>query len=144
MSSRAYFEVYFHITWHTKSNLPLITPAIEPDLYKFIRDRVFATDGAIVHAIGGIEIHVHIAVSLPPTLQPAEWVGQIKGASSHHINRLHGPNILQWQNGYGIVTFGEKDLEWVVGYIENQKQRHGSRRISDRLERISHPEDGGG
>ena len=141
MSSRAYFEMYFHITWHTKSSLRLITPAIEADLYKFIRNRVFATEGAIIHAIGGIETHVHLGVSLPPTLQPAEWIGQIKGASSHHINQLHGQKSLQWQNGYGIVTFGEKDLKWVVGYIDNQKQRHASGNISERLERMSHPED---
>jgi REP element-mobilizing transposase RayT len=79
MSSRAYYEMYFHITWHTKSSRPLITPAIEPDLYKFIRDRIFATDGAIVHAIGGIETHVHVAVSLPPALQPAEWMARSRG-----------------------------------------------------------------
>ena len=144
MSSRAYFEMYFHITWHTKSSLRLITPAIEADLYKFIRDRIFATEDAIIHAIGGIETHVHLAVSLPPSLQPAEWIVRIKGASSHHINQLHGPKTLQWQNGYGIVTFGAKDLTWVVAYIENQKQRHGSRDISERLERIEHPHIAGG
>ncbi len=133
--------MYFHITWHTKSNLRLITPAIEADLYKFIRNRIFATENAIVHAIGGIETHVHLGVSLPPTIQPAEWIGQIKGSSAHHINQLHGHKALQWQNGYGIVTFGEKDLKWVVAYIENQKERHASCRIAERLERITHPED---
>ena len=122
MSTRSYFEMYFHITWHTKSNLRLITPAIEADLYKFIRNRIFATENAIVHAIGGIETHVHLGVSLPPTIPPAEWIGQIKGSSSHHINQLHGQKTLQWQNGYGIVTFGEKDLKWVVAYIETRKK----------------------
>lgn len=142
MSTRSYFEVYFHITWHTKMNMPMISPAIEPELYKFLKNKVFETRDAIFHAGGGIENHVHVAVSLPPTLQLAEWIGKVKGSSSHHINQLFGAKKLYWQNGYGIVTFGERDLPWVVRYIENQKERHRTGRISERLERIAHPDDG--
>lgn len=141
MSTRSYYEMYFHITWHTKVSMPMITPAIEPELYKFLKNKVFETPGAIFHAVGGIEEHVHIGVSLPPTIQPADWIGKIKGSSSHHINQLFGPKKLQWQSGYGILTFSAKDLKWVVEYIENQKERHKTGKISERLERITHPED---
>ncbi|MBL7222854.1 MAG: transposase [Candidatus Brocadiae bacterium] len=29
---------------------------------------------------------MHLAVSVPPTFTISEWVGQLKGASSHYIN----------------------------------------------------------
>jgi putative transposase len=133
--------MYFHITWHTKVNMPMVTPSVEPELYKYVKHKVIETRDAIFHAVGGIEDHIHLVVSLPPTVQPAEWIGRIKGASSHHINQSVGPKKLQWQNGYGIVTFGAKDLKWVVGYVENQKERHKTGNISERLERITHLED---
>jgi putative transposase len=72
MSRRAYSEVNLHITWHTKGNLPLIVPAIEAKLYDFLRKKMLETHEVFVHAIGGIENHVHLTVSVPPTVQPAE------------------------------------------------------------------------
>lgn len=44
--------------------------------------------------------------------------------------------VLQWQKGYGVVSFGTRDLEWVVDYVRNQKERHRVGNLSDRLERI--------
>ena len=58
-------------------------------------------------------------------------VGQLKGSSSHEMGKA-----LQWQSGYGVVSFGKRDLRWVVDYVLNQKERHKRGDISDRLERI--------
>ena len=95
----------------------------------------------MVHAIGGIEDHLHMAVSLPPTVEIAKWIGELKGASAHTIN--HGPcglNALAWQTGYGIVSFGKRDLPWVAAYINGQREHHRSGRVEDRLERITQHE----
>lgn len=51
-----------------------------------------------------------------------------------------GHKVLDWQAGYGVVSFGTKDLEWVKEYVRNQRERHAQRRVSDRLERIAVPE----
>jgi putative transposase len=136
MSRRAYSEINFHITWHTKSNMPLIKPELEIKLYKFIKQRILETPETFVHAIGGIENHIHLAVSVPPTVQPADWIGKLKGASSHYINQSVNYKLLEWQNGYGILSFGTKDLKWVVNYVLNQKEHHKSGKIYERLEKI--------
>lgn len=99
------------------------------------------TPEVFVYAIGGIENHVHVAVSVPPTIQPAEWIGQLKGASSHHINQSANHKLLEWQNGYGIVSFGTKDVQWVVSYTLNQKEHHEKGKTYKRLETID-KEDG--
>ena len=137
MSDSVYSELNFHITWHTKSNLPMISGNIQERLYHYLTHKILATPGALLHAIGGVEDHIHIATSLPPNILVSDWVGKLKGASSYYINHEVRPKSLQWQRGYGIVTFGSKDLKWVVEYIRNQKQHHANGTVHERLERFS-------
>ena len=137
MSYAVYSEINFHITWHTKSSLPMITNRIENRLFQYLTHKILETPGARLHAIGGIETHIHIGVSLQPNLLVSDWVGKLKGSSSFYINHEVQPKALQWQRGYGIVTFGTKDLPWVVEYIKNQKEHHRNGTIFDRLEKFS-------
>jgi REP element-mobilizing transposase RayT len=51
-----------------------------------------------------------------------------------------GYKALEWQAGYGVVSFGTGDLEWVKDYIRNQRERHSSEKIVDRLERTTEME----
>lgn len=135
MSDSVYSEINFHIVWHTKSNLPLIKPQIETKLYSFLKHKIIETPGVYFHAIGGIENHVHLAISVPPNLLMSDFVGKLKGGSSHHINQTLNHKLLQWQRGYGIVSFGTKDLQWVKNYVLNQKEHHKNGKIYERLER---------
>ena len=136
MSDSVYSEINFHITWHTKTGLPMITPKIEERLYHYLTHKI-ETPGAYLHAIGGVATHVHIGVSLEPNILVSDWIGKLKGGSSHYINHEVQPKALEWQRGYGIVTFGTRDLKWVVEYIENQREHHRKGTIYDRLERIA-------
>lgn len=137
MSVTVYSEINFHITWHTKSSLPMISPHIEDRLFHYLTHRIIETPGAFLHAIGGTENHVHIAVGVEPNLLISDWIGQLKGSSSHYVNHEVQPKALEWQRGYGIVTFGTRDLNWVVEYIKDQKEHHRSGTTHDRLEKIA-------
>ena len=97
------------------------------------------TPGVFLHEVGGTETHVHICLSIPPTLMISEYVGQLKGSSSYEINHNNPTRdkLLQWQAGYGVVSFGSKDLEWVKAYVRNQKEHHSKGNVYDRLERIT-------
>jgi putative transposase len=86
MSRNYYSEINLHPVWHTKDSLPLLTPSVEPLVHKFLRQRLINTPGVYVHEIGGTETHVHLAVTIPPTVTISEMIGQLKGASSHHAN----------------------------------------------------------
>lgn len=125
MPRRVYSEINLHITWHTKNNQPLINNEMELHLYKFLVDKIQNTPETFLYAIGGISDHIHLAVSIPSNLLISEWIGKLKGASSYFINKeIAHRKALEWQNGYGIVSFGTKDTKWVVKYIENQKEHH--------------------
>ena len=64
-------------------------------------------------------------------------MGQLKGGSSYEVNQRlgRGRKLLEWQSGYGVVSFGTKDLEWVKAYVRNQREHHGRGTSQDRLER---------
>jgi putative transposase len=137
MSNRSYSEINLHMTWHTKDNHPLIGADLEPKLYAFIKNRIVQDRRAYFHAIGGIADHIHLAASFFPPFEIDTWIGQTKGASSHEFGKS-----LQWQSGYGVVSFGTRDLDWVVAYIHGQKERHRTGRLSERLERFRDDREG--
>jgi REP element-mobilizing transposase RayT len=135
-----YAEINLHLTWHTKESAPLLGPDVEQVVHHYLHGRCINTAGVYVHAVGGIETHVHLAVSIAPTVLISELVGQLKGASAHEANHKLGRKVLEWQAGYGVVSFGTRDLPWVVEYIRNQRDRHARADVADRLERITEPE----
>jgi len=145
MSRNYYSEIHLHVTWHTKESLPLLTPEVEEFAHRWLKRRIIDTPGVFVHEIGGTETHVHLAVTILPTVMISEFIGQLKDASSHEVNehfrcRLRG-KLLQWQSGYGVVSFGTKNLPWVVNYIREQRQHHLRGTLEERLERISQDEE---
>jgi REP element-mobilizing transposase RayT len=131
-----YWKLYYHFTWGTKGRLALIDPAIEPELYRVIAAKTQGMEG-FVHAIGGTEDHVHLAVSIPPKVSLAKFIGDIKGNSSHYVNHIIKPDFeFYWQDEYGVLSFGEKNLSSVVGYIHNQKQHHADGMLIAAMERM--------
>jgi putative transposase len=138
MSRNYYSEIHLHMVWHTKSSLPLLTPQIEPFVHRYLKQRLVNTPGAFVHEIGGIETHVHLVVTVAPTILISDLIGQLKGASAHESNRqFPGRKVLEWQGGYGVVGFGTKDLDWVKAYARNQRDHHARGTVFERLERIT-------
>jgi REP element-mobilizing transposase RayT len=77
-----YWRLHYHAIWSCKNRAPLITPELEPELYKYLRGKGLEL-GGIMHAVGGIEDHVHNVFSLPPKYAIADFIGKLKGASSH-------------------------------------------------------------
>ena len=140
MSRNYYAEINLHLTWHTKESAPLLVPDVERVVHLYLRGRCINTSGVYIHEIGGIETHVHLAISIAPTVLISEFVGQLKGSSAHEANHQLGRKALEWQAGYGVVSFGTRDLPWVREYIQNQRDRHARAEVVDRLERITEPE----
>ena len=145
MSRNYYSEIHLHIVWHTKLSTPLLTRSIEPLAHRALRQKIVDCSGAFVDEIGGTASHVHLAVTIAPTITISQFIGQLKGASSHAVNQEIGrrSKALEWQTGYGVVTFGTRDLPWVVDYIREQKEHHRVGRIFDRLERMTEDETAG-
>ena len=129
-----YWRLYYHAVWSCKNREPLITPDLESGLHEYLMKKGHAF-GGIMHGVGGIEDHVHIVFSLPPKKALAEFIGKLKGASSHFVtNVMSHPDPFEWQNEYGVLTFGEKNLKSVMSYVNNQKKNHHNGTTNNSME----------
>ena len=132
-----YWRLFYHFVWGTKRRMPLIAQHFEKPLYDAIAAKVIDL-GGIAHAVGGVADHVHLVVSVPPKVSLSTFIGQVKGNSSHFVNHEIRPEYkFAWQSEYGVVTFGERHLGWVVRYTLNQAQYHEQGTIEKRLEQTS-------
>lgn len=113
--------------------MPLINTTNEAYLLNEIRRIALGTKSELI-AINCVEDHVHAAVSIPPSVSVAEWLRRVKGGSSHSMNQTDPSLGFRWQEGYGVLTFGEKNLPFVEAYIMNEKQHHRDKTLLSRLE----------
>jgi hypothetical protein len=95
-----------------------------------------------------INLHItwHTKMSNPVLTGNVEqrlWIGRLKGGSSFYINHeIVNRKLLDWHEGYGVVSFGTRDLPWVIDYVKNQREHHAKGKTYDRLERITSDDDG--
>lgn len=136
-----YWRLYYHIVWATAGRHPWLVAdraaLVEAALRKKTHDL-----GGLVHAVGVMPEHVHIAVSLPPTMSMAEMVSELKGATSFLVRRRDQRLVEQgfrWQGEYGVVSFNERILHRVVAYVLNQTTHHQSDQLWDILETDREP-----
>lgn len=128
-----YWRLFYHLIWSTRHRAPLIGDAEEPILRRSFH--LTCQDlGAIPHAVGIMPDHVHVVVSAPPKIAPAELAKRLKGASAHAINEDKGRDrarqpeaAFAWQAEYGVLSFGEKALPAMTNYVLHQRERHATR-----------------
>ena len=125
----SYWRLFYHIVWATKDREPHLT---EPRVGLLARSiQAICTDERVLlHAIGGMPDHIHIAVSIPPRIAIAEFVRQLKGATSRRFNTTAAAANLEhfdWQPEYGVLSFSEDSLPTIVSYIDNQRAHHAGK-----------------
>src|SRR3954447_25878910 len=69
-------------------------------------------------AAGGTANHLHLLISLPPTLSLAKAVQELKGNTSRWFNELK-PGFA-WQQGYAAFGVSQSQKQVVIDYIDNQ------------------------
>jgi REP element-mobilizing transposase RayT len=109
MSRKAYSEINLHIVWHVKDDIPVLRDEIEVQVHRTLRGQAVNEPGVFLHEIGGTDDHVHLVATIPPTLLISEWIGQLKGSSSHYINHhIANRKVLEWQSKVRCCEFRDK------------------------------------
>ena len=118
----AYWRLFYHFVWTTKTRAPLLTPELEPHVHRYLTSKGGELD-ALIFALDGVEDHLHVVAAVPPRVSPADFVKRLKGASSRFVTK--GFSVpFAWQEGYGVFSVSENDLERVVTYVKKQKEHH--------------------
>jgi putative transposase len=138
-SMQVYWRNYYHLVWATKNRAPLITADREAILFPHIRGKADAL-GCTVQAINGVSDHIHLVVSIPPSIAIADFVKQIKGSSTFHLNRQPSRDgLFAWQRGYGVFTLGGQQCPRAIAYVTDQKQHHREQTTIEALEYCNDP-----
>jgi REP element-mobilizing transposase RayT len=76
--------------------------------------------------------HIHILVSLKPTIALSDLVREIKSNSSKWINEKGFINgKFQWQEGFGAFSYSQSQLDTVITYINNQELHHQTKSFKE-------------
>src|SRR5205807_7651312 len=109
MASTAFHELYYHIVWSTKNRQAVITDAMRKAIISEIEVASRRHSGQPLEC-NVMPDHAHLVLNLPPTIALSEFIGKVKGASSHAINRSFDFDMgFGWQDGYGVISFRKAD-----------------------------------
>lgn len=133
----AYWRCFYHIVWATHNRAPLITTGIEQVILQCIRHKSTELESPLI-ASNTVADHVHVAVCIPPKLAAADWVRRVKGYSSKEVNAAYPDQDTRfsWQEGYGVLTFGQKHVDFVQAYVAKQKEHHRDQTVIDYMEEM--------
>ena len=124
MMAHSYTNILIHYIFSTKNREKIITEKFQERLHPYLGG-IARENNMRALAIGGVEDHVHLLVSLPPTLAVAKAIQLIKGGSSKWVHDTF-PNLnkFKWQEGYGAFSVSVSQVENTIAYILGQKEHH--------------------
>jgi putative transposase len=80
-----YWRLFYHLVWATKNREPLLVDTRTGVLVRSVQ-AICTEQRIILHAIGPMPDHLHVAVSIPPRIAIAELVQRLKGTTSRRFN----------------------------------------------------------
>ena len=135
----SHVELYLHFVWATWNREDLILPDFERALWREIRHETEA-QGCRLLKIGGTPNHVHILVQFVSTLRVADFIQQVKGASSLLVNNKISPDFhFKWQGAYGVFSVGHQEVPGIIDYINKQKTHHAQGTTIAAYEKTNQP-----
>jgi REP element-mobilizing transposase RayT len=122
--AHSYVSIYIHYIFSTKYRRKIITPELQQRLWPYMGG-IARENKMKPMAIGGIEDHAHLFLSLPSTLSIAKAIQLVKGGSSTWVHDTF-PQFrdFEWQEGYGAFSVSISRVAQTIAYIKNQKEHH--------------------
>ena len=123
--SHSVYQLHYHFVFTPKYRKPMLRGEIGLRLRELIREICRTHDIEIIKGHVRPD-HVHLFLSVPPTMAPSRVMQAIKGKTSHHL--LSDYRMLRktfwgrhlWSRGFFVATSGNVTDEAINQYIENQ------------------------
>jgi REP element-mobilizing transposase RayT len=119
----SYISLHTHIVFATKNRSPLIKKLWREDLHEYLGGTVKGL-GAFPQGIGGVEDHVHLLIGFKATHCLADFMRELKKASSSWVKNEQRISSFAWQEGYSAFSVSPTARVGVKRYIENQEEHH--------------------
>ena len=109
------WDCKYHLVWVTKYRYPVLGGDVGVRCRELLRETARAHEMA-VHAGSINRDHVHMLLSIPPSLSVSRAVQHLKGRSSHKLlsefgvlrKRYWGQHL--WARGYWVVSTGHGQI----------------------------------
>ncbi len=123
------YDIEYHIVWTTKYRYKILENKIAERARQIIRQGCNSMNVTIIKGSIGKE-HVHLLVSVPPSLSVSKLVQQLKGKTSRTLQmefknlrkRYWGQHL--WSTGYFCRSVGTVTRDIIKEYIENQEDEY--------------------
>jgi REP element-mobilizing transposase RayT len=122
--ANTYHQVYIQVVFAVKYREAIISNEWKSIVYGVLGNLINET-GCKTIIVNGVEDHVHCFLGLKPTVSISELMKTVKAKSSKYINDHHfTKSRFEWQEGYGVFSYGHSQIKEVYKYIANQEQHH--------------------
>ena len=123
--SHTIYDIKYHIVWITKYRKSVLSGLVAERCREIIRQVCKEEEVEIIKGHVSKD-HIHLLVSVPPTLSVSKLVQLVKGRSSRKL--LQEDKNLQkqywgqhlWARGFFVASSGNITDEMIKEYIENQ------------------------
>ena len=123
------YQTAYHMVWRPVDRRDVLQEPVTTTL-EHVFHTIAQQHGMQVLAVDVQPDHVHLCVSMPPTLSIANAVKLFKGISARQL-RLMFPGLRKrtrsdrlWAPSYYVGTAGHVSAATIRKYIENQAQHH--------------------
>jgi putative transposase len=116
-----YAQNVLHLVFSTKDRAKLIPKELQPRMWAYAAG-ICKNHEILVHAIGGMDDHIHLLIQIPPSLSLSNAVNAIKSNSSRWAGEQG--HKFAWQQGYAAFSVSASLIPTVVQYIQNQESHH--------------------
>lgn len=117
-------KIYIQVVFAVQGRANLIGDNFKTDLHKYIAGIISGKDQKSI-IVNGMPDHIHAFIGLKPAMAISDLVRDIKNNSSNFINdHKLVKGKFQWQEGYGVFSYGQSQIENVYNYILNQEAHH--------------------
>jgi len=122
-------NILVHVIWSTKERHPLISDAVRSDLHGYMAGILKNIESPAL-IINSVADHVHVLCQLSKNLAACKLVEEVKKSSSKWMKEQSIPDFA-WQNGYGVFSVSQSNVDAVRKYIEGQPEHHRKRDFKD-------------
>ena len=129
-----FLSLHDHIVFSTKERRPVLRDSWRPKMHEYLGGTVRGL-GGIPEAVGGVTDHVHLLVGLRATHCLADFMQELKKATSVWAKQNHAPEF-GWQDGYAAFTVSYTHIESVREYIRTQEEHHRQTDFIEDLKRL--------
>lgn len=129
-----FFSLHYHVVFSTKERRPLLRSEWRDRLHAYLGG-IVRNQGGVAEAIGGVEDHIHLLVSLRTTHCLADLVRDLKKDSSTWTADNFDPEF-GWQEGYAVFSVSATHIEPVRAYIAGQEEHHRKANFLDELRNL--------